>query len=267
MNVFKFELKNKIKSLILWQFAFASIAFLFMTFYPTFSKDTELFDLILQNYPEMLLKAFGLNREVSLSSVLGYFSFVFSFTQLCLAIQASYYGFSLLTLEQREFTADFLLSKPKSRVNLYLSKVGAVLLTLFCTHVILWPIQILSIEVFRSGHTYDMIILLKVLLGTFFLSLTFFFISLGLSMMFKKINNVLSMALALSFGTYVLQMLKGIIGGDYLGLLTPFYYFDTNRIIASKTLSTQSFVFLIITGIVGVTYSMYVYQRRDIKSL
>lgn len=267
MNVLIFEFKNKIKTLILWEIGFAFIAFLFMTFYPTFSKDTEVFDLIIKNYPEMLLKAFGLNREVSLSSVLGFFSFVFSFTQLTLAIQASYYGFSLLTIEQREFTADFLLSKPKSRTDIYLGKLFGTLLLLIVTHLFLWPIQILSIEIFRDGHTYDMMVLLRILLGSFFLSLSFFFISLGLSMLFKKINNVLSMALAISFGTYVLQMLKGIIGGDYLGLFTPFYYYETNQIIASGKLSTDSFLFLGVTCFVGLAYSLFVYRARDIHAL
>ena len=51
-------------------------------------------------------------NNLDMSSVLGFFSFVFLFCQICLAIQAANYGFSLVSVEERELTADFLLAKP-----------------------------------------------------------------------------------------------------------------------------------------------------------
>ncbi len=38
--------------------------------------------------------------EVDLSTVLGYYSFIYLFAQLCLAIQAGNYGFGLVSIEE-----------------------------------------------------------------------------------------------------------------------------------------------------------------------
>ena len=64
---------------------------------------------------------------IDLATVLGYFGLVFLFVQLCLAIQAANYGFALVSVEEREWTADFLLAKPVGRSQIMTSKLLAAL--------------------------------------------------------------------------------------------------------------------------------------------
>ena len=122
MNIFTYELKMYRNSIIIWSISIAGLLVLFMGIYPSMAADAALMDMILENYPEAMLKAFGMAGSLSLSSVLGYFTFTFAFVQLCLAMQSSYYGFHFLSVEERELTADFLMSKPVSRRRIIISK-------------------------------------------------------------------------------------------------------------------------------------------------
>ena len=87
--------------------------------------------------PKELLAAFGMDT-IDLSTVLGYFSFILMFAQLCLAIQAGNYGFGLVSIEESELTADFLMTKPVSRVRILTSKLLAVLANLIITNLVVW---------------------------------------------------------------------------------------------------------------------------------
>ncbi len=73
-----------------------------------------------------------------MATVLGFYGFVFLFVQLCLAIQAGNYGFGLVSIEESELTADFLLSKPVSRAQILTGKLLAALTSLLVTALVLW---------------------------------------------------------------------------------------------------------------------------------
>ena len=71
---------------------------------------------MMEKFPEELLIAFGMNN-MNYATVLGYISFYFLFIQLCLAIQAGNYGFGLVSIEENELTADFLVDVNRSVVH------------------------------------------------------------------------------------------------------------------------------------------------------
>ncbi len=114
---------------------------------------------------------------VDLSTVLGYFGFVFLFVQICLAIQAANYGFSLVSIEEREWTADFLLAKPVGRTQILTSKLLAALSGLTITNVVVWISSFVFINLFKGDRTYEAKPLLLLLLSIVVFQL--FFLSRG----------------------------------------------------------------------------------------
>lgn len=111
MNIYKHEFRANLKSVITWSASLASLLFVFTALFPSMARDAALLNETLAQMPPELLTAFGMNG-MDLSTVLGFFSFEFVFCQICLAIQAANYGFSLVSVEERDLTADFLLAKP-----------------------------------------------------------------------------------------------------------------------------------------------------------
>lgn len=266
-NVFKYELKMILKSTAIWSVVIAAMLVMFFALFPTFASDASFMEQILKNYPEEMLKVFGMNTGLPLSSVLGYLVFTFAFIQLLLAVQSSYYGFSLLSIEEREFTADFLMSKPVSRIGILNAKIFSGLIAIIITGILTCIAIVVSIELFKEGKTYDFDKLL-VLMGSIFLfQLSFFSIGLLVSVSVSKIRNVLSYALGLAFATYTLNGIRAIIGGDLIGYLTPFSHFEPGYLLVEGHLHlTYSLISMIVTILCFIfTYILYI--RRDIHSL
>lgn len=112
MNIFKHEFNMKKKSIIIWSISLSVFVIFYMAFFPALAKDSLSFDSIMDSFPEEMLEVLGIRGGLSLTSLTGYFAMTFTMAQLGLAVQATNYGISILTEEEREGTADFLLSKP-----------------------------------------------------------------------------------------------------------------------------------------------------------
>ena len=115
----------------------AALILFFFSIFPAFSDQAALMNELLAKFPPQLRAAFGMD-SMDLSTVLGFYSFIFMFVQLCLAIQAGNYGFGLVSVEENELTADFLLSKPVSRAQVSTSKLLAALTSLLITDLVVW---------------------------------------------------------------------------------------------------------------------------------
>ncbi len=267
MNIFLFELKMYRKSIISWSVSIFGLLVIFMSFYPTMASDSAIMDMILENYPKEMLKALGMDGTLSLSSIFGYLSFIFVFSQLCLAIQSSYYGFHFLSVEERELTADFLITKPISRKMIISAKFAAACTSLLITNFFTWIGTFISIFLFKNGNEFDREILMVLLSSLFFFQLFFLSIGMLISVLVRKIRSVLTFSMALAFGLYILNAVRGIIDGKILGFITPFYHFEPNYILEHGTYNMPMAV--VSFGIIGISIALsyFLYMRRNIHSL
>lgn len=267
MNIFKYEFKTYIKSILVWSINIMSFLIIFMMFYPAFGRDSELLEKLLENYPEEMLKAFGMSTGLPLSSVLGYLAFVFVFVQLLLAIQSANYGFSFLSIEEREFTADYLMTKPVSRQSILLSKFFAAFLSLLITDLILVISTFLALELFKNGNDYEVKNVIVLLLSVPIFQLFFMSVGMFISVSVKKIKNVLSLSLSLSFGLYILNAMRAIFGGELLGYFSPFYHFEVGYILAEGKYDYKMIILSLLVIVISLVSSFVLYTKRDIYSL
>ena len=158
----------------------------------------------LASFPPEFRAAFGLG-DIDLSTVLGFFSLIYLLLQILLSIQAASYGFSLVSIEERELTADFLLTKPVARPWIMTSKLLAALAGIALTQVVVWVSTFGVINTFKGGRTYDPGLLLRMLLGLIVFQLFFLSVGLVISLLVKRVRSVTPYAMALGFGLYVLS--------------------------------------------------------------
>jgi ABC-2 type transport system permease protein len=264
INIFKHEFKMHFKSVITWSLSVTALIFLFFSLFPTFAQDAELLNEMMAEFPEELLMAFGM-AGVDLSTVLGYFGFLFLFAQICLAIQAANYGFSIVSIEERDLTADFLLAKPVSRIQIMTSKLLAALCGLAITNAIVWISSFVSINLFRDGRTYDTKPLLLLLLSIVVFQLVFLTVGLVISLLVKKVRSVTPFSMALAFGMYVLSAFGSMLGESKLENITPFKQFEPNYIIQNAAYDPLALISVtaILVSLVG---SYLLYTKRDIPS-
>jgi ABC-2 type transport system permease protein len=265
-NIYRYEFRARLKSVLIWSAALAVMVVFFFSIFPAFADEAELTNRMMANFPPVLLEAFGLNR-MDLSTVLGFYSFIFIFAQLCLAIQAGNYGFGLVSIEENELTADFLLSKPVSRRQVLTSKLLAALTSLLITELVVWGASFFAITTFRGNREYNLSTLTLLLFSMMILQ--FFFLSVGLviSLLVKRVRSVTPYSLGLGFGTYVLNAFSGVFGDVKLEYITPFKHMDPAYIVQHGALDTPLVLINVAITLISLVVSYWLYIRRDIPAV
>jgi ABC-2 type transport system permease protein len=264
MNIYNHEFKMHFRSVIIWCISQVVIIFLFTWIFSSIAVDAALLTETLSKFPRELLVAFGM-ENLDLSSVLGFFSFAFLFCQILLAIQAANYGFSILSAEERELTADFLLTKPVTRTRILLAKFLAALTGLTITNAVVWASSFIFINMFQGDRTFETGPLVLMLSSIVIFQLVFLTLGTFISLLVRRVRNVTTFSMGLAFGMYVLSAFGGMLGDVKLELITPFKHFDPNYIITNQAYSSTIWISVgyVLIAAVG-TYVLYL--RRNIPA-
>src|SRR3990172_12484750 len=265
-NIYRHELRTRLKSVVIWSLAIAALVVVYFSFSSVFADQAALMNQMLAKFPQELRAAFALDK-MDMSTVLGFYSLVFLFTQLCLAIQASNYGFGLVSMEEAELTADFLLSKPVSRTQVLTSKLLAALTGLSITNLVVWLSSYASISVFRGEREYEPRTLLLLLLSIVIFQLFFLSVGLVISLLVKRVRSVTPYGLGLGFGTYVLSAFSGVFGEVKLELITPFKHLDAADIVQHGAYDTPLVLLNVAVTLISLAVSYRLYIRRDIPAV
>ena len=265
-TIYRHEFQTRLRSVVIWSLGVAFLVIFYFSLFPAFSDQAALMNEMLARFPAEMRAAFGLDN-MDLATVLGFYSFEFLFVQLCLAIQAANYGFGLVSIEESELTADFLLSKPVSRTQVLTSKLLAALTGLTITNLVVWICTFVAILLFREGRAYDTSTLLLLLLSILIFQL--FFLSLGLviSLLVRRVRSVTPYGLGLGFGAYVLSAFSGVFGEVTLELITPFKHFDAAAIVKSGAYDTPLVLLNVAVSLIALVSSYWLYIRRDIPAV
>jgi ABC-2 type transport system permease protein len=265
-NIFLHEFRTRLKSVLTWSLGISALILFFFSIFPSFAEQAELTTQLLSKFPPALLEAFGMNR-MNLSTILGFLSLVMVFIQLCLAIQASNYGFGLVSIEENELTADFLLSKPVSRARVLTSKLLAAVSSLLVTDLVILLVTFISIILFNGGRTYELRTLNLLLLSMPILQLCFLSVGLVISLLVKRVRSVTPYSLGLAFGAYVLNAFAGVFGDVKLEYITPFKHLDPVYIVGYAAFNSPLVLLNLAISLIALGASYWLYIRRDIPAV
>ena len=265
MNIFLHEFKSYLKSVGIWSAANFLIILVYFSAFNAISLETAEMQTMLDAFPDELLIAFGMN-DMNFSTILGWFGVVFLFCQICLAIQASNYGISLVSIEERELTADFLLAKPVGRVKILTAKFLAAFAALTITNLVVWGSSFFTINLMRQGRSYDANALVMVLGPIVVFQLFFLSVGLLISLLMKRVRSVIPLSMALSFGMYILNAFGKMIGENSLEIISPFRHFDPNYIINHQAYNWSLAAISLGVILVAIPTSYLLYQKRNITA-
>jgi len=266
INIFQHEFRSRLKSVLIWSLALTFLIVFFFSIFPAFSSEARLMNEMLAKFPPELRAAFSM-ENMDLSTVLGFYSFIFLFAQLCLAIQASNYGFGLVSIEENEMTADFLLSKPVSRAQVLTSKLLAALACLTLTNLVVWVSSFVAIALFRNENNYEPSTLIKVLLTVVIFQIFFLCVGLLISQLVKRIRSVTPYALGLAFGAYIVNAFSGVFKDVKLEYITPFKHLDPTYIVQYGSYNTPLVLINVAVTLIALAASYWLYLRRDVPAV
>ncbi len=266
MNIFLFELKALRKSTFIWTCSIIALAALFLYIYPSMVSEAEDFKKLLGGYSPSVRAMLGINLDY-ITSILGFYSMIFSFIILCGAIQAMNLGTSIISKESRERTADFLLVKPVSRSTIVTSKLLAAFTTLLATDIVFLGVSSLIANSVKSAD-YSGKLFFMINLTLFFVQLIFLAIGVVVSVFFNKLKSVLPISLGVVFGTYMIGALIATEKNNELTrFISPFKYFDITYIIKNASYETQYLAAGAAIIVIAVAASYIIYNKKDIHAV
>lgn len=265
MNIYRQETRMNQLPMLYWTVGMLLGLLFFMFMFPAVAKDASVISQITSQFPPEVIRALGLNT-LDLSTVLGFYSYVFVFILLVGAVYALKLGISALSEEIRAKTADFLLSKPVRRTAIVSAKTLSIITLLLLQNLIYVPLALLITRL-TTRQEFDLHIFLLINLTLILIELFFMALGLLLSVIIKKIKNVLPIALGTVFAFWVIQMLNQTLADPTLAYLTPFAYFDLTRIIASGGYEYRYLLTNLILVILFTALAYFIYQRQDMPSV
>ncbi len=259
------EFRFRLKSALIWSAAAIAVIFVYLAFYPPLADEAAIMNKAMANFPPQFLQAFGM-QHMDWGSIMGFYGFVFLFVQVLLAVQASLAGFGLISTDETEFIADFLLARPVARSQVLTDKLLAAFFALTITNAAVWAGSLAALNLFQMGRGYDLRAVL-LLLGSIVI-FQLFFLSVGLFIsLVVRVRSVLSFAMGLALGLYALGALSSILGDVKLGWISPFTHFEPNRIIETGAYDLPLAMISITVIILALAGSFWRYRRRDIPAV
>lgn len=265
MNIFLYELKANRKTAMIWTVVLIGVALMYLMIYPSFTKDMSQVNKMIEGYPLVVRKAMGLSME-SFSTLLGFYGFVFTYITLCGSIQAMNIGTSILSKEIREKTADFLMTKPVSRVTIMTSKLLAAFCTLVSTNAV-YLFVVIVFSKFISKESFDTKKFILITLTLILIQLMFMAIGIIISVIAKKIKSVISITISTVFGFFIISMLGSVIGDKAVRYITPFKFYDTSYIIKHAAFEGNFIIFEAILIVAAILLSYVIYMKKDIHAV
>lgn len=264
MNIFLHELKAYRRSIIIWACSMTLLSVMYIFIFKGLGQDIENFKAFLNNMPDVMKKVFNIYIE-SMSTLEGFYSFIFSFVVLCGSIQAMNIGTAIVSKEQRDKTADFLMTKPVSRINIMTSKLIAAFSVLVITNIIYLVLTIIAATVVVNEFSLKLFFMISVTM--FFVQLIFMALGIMISVIVGKIKSVISVSLSTVFGFYIIGSLGSILGEERVRYMSPFRYFDTAYIIEHEAYEVSFIVIGIAFVITAIAGSYLVYLKKDIHAV
>lgn len=267
-NIYRWELKRYRTSTIVWCVSIGGLIVLGMAFFPLMVQDEVMQHItafLETGFMKSLMTAFGAD-VASLTNVLGFyctrnamfFQILGSFFSIMLASK-------ILAREEHDKSAEFLLSKPVTRVQVLSSKFLAYLTYLVILNVVIVAVGFISLEMFKSGTDYRVSAFLTHHFYTFLLMLVFGALGLFVSLLIRRGRPMTNIAIGIVMGTYFFDFLSKITpAADKLGYISPFKFIDTGVMRIDYGLDWWRVLYFAAVSIVLIAATFGMYKKKDI---
>lgn len=260
MRICKHELRMGRTSLLIWTAAISFMLGLCILIYPEMS--TQMGDVSAM-FADMgsFSAAFGMDR-INFGEFTGFFGVECgNILGLGGGFYAALLGICVLSKEEKEGTAEFLLTHPISRTQIIAEKLCAVFLQIVMLNAVAIGFTALAVIVIGEDVSVKTISLL--FLAYFLMQLEIAAITFGISAVLRSQSMGIGLGLAAVF--YFLNIAANLTeDAGFLKYITPFGYTDGADIIEKQAINGGYLAVGLCFAVAGIGFAFWKYGKKDI---
>ena len=260
MTLVKHELRQGKTSFLIWT---ASVGFLLAVCIFLFPEMKEQMDGVNDIFASMgsFTEAFGMDR-LHFGTLIGFYAVECgNILGLGGAFYASLCAVGILSKEEKDKTAEFLLTHPVSRKRVLTEKLIAVLIQITAMNIIIYALAVGSIAAVGEAIPWREISLLH--LAYYLLQLELAGICFGISAFLHK--GSVGVGLGMAVMMYFLNLIANIAdAAEFLKYITPFGYCEAADIVSNGSLDSTLVMIGAVMGICGIMIAYLKYTKKDI---
>lgn len=260
MTLIKHELKQGWKSLLIWTISIGFFVAICVFMYPEMESEMEGVNDMFSSMGSFTA-AFGMDR-LNFGTLIGFYAVECgNILGIGGAFFAALLGISALAKEEKERTAEFLLTHPVSRVRIITEKLASVMLQILIMNIVIFLLSIISITAIGEEIPWNEICLLH--LSYFLVQVELAGICFGISAFMRR--GGLGIGLGIATVMYFLNIIANISeNAEFLKYITPFGYAEGADLIADMSLDASKVIFGMILFLIGIIFSYVKYSHKDI---
>lgn len=261
MTVFLHELKQNRISLTVWSAVIAFMLGVSILIYPEMASQMGDISDMFANMGAFS-DAFGMD-QLNFGEFMGYFG-VECGNVLGLGgpIFAAITAVVALAKEEKNKTAEFLLTHPISRRRIITEKLFAVITQITVLNLSVMAVSYIASTIIGEDPEWGKLAL--IFLAYFLLDLEVAFICFGLSAFLRRGGFAVSLGITMAF--YFMNILANITDEiEFLKYITPYGYTDSGYIINKGALDIKYMWVGMIFAAAGIVTAYTVYTKKDIK--
>lgn len=260
MTLVKHELKQGKTTFLIWTISVGFLLAVCVFLFPEMKKEM---DGISETFASMgsFTAAFGMDR-LNFGTLIGFYAIECgNVLGLGGAFYAALCAVGILSKEEKDKTAEFLLAHPVSRTRIITEKLIAVLTQITAMNLIIYALSIASMVMIGEEIPWKEVNLLH--LAYYLLQIELAGICFGISSFLSK--GSVGIGLAIATMMYFLNLIANIAeAADFLKYITPFGYCDGADIVNSLSLDSTMVAIGMVIGIGGIAAAYLHYTRKDI---
>ena len=261
MTLVKHELRQGRTALLIWTAAIGFLLTVCVFLFPEMKGEME-------NIGDMFgsmgafSDAFGMD-QLNFGTLVGFYAIECgNVLGLGGAFYAAICAAGILSKEEKDKTAEFLLSHPVSRTSILTQKLIAVVVQITVMNLVVYLLSVGSMAVIGETIPWKEINLMH--LAYYFLQLELGGICFGISAFLRKgsLGAGLGVAVMLYFANLISNMAEV---AEFLKYITPFAYCDGADIVTNGKLDLLLLSLGLVVMLIGIGSGYWQYTRKDIQ--
>ena len=264
-NLFIRELRSNAFSLLIWIAIITILITVTMSVYGTFLENNSKVLGMMSIFPKGVLVFKGISNINDLFSVLGFYSVNNVIYMLVLgSIYAIVLSSNILLKEEYNRSAEYLLSWPLTRSDVFISKFAVVILDIFILNLITAAAGFICLEINkREPFSINAFMILSIY--TFLLNLFFGALGMFVSTLIKRPKPITAFSIGLVLILYFIYTLSKITESlAQIGYISPFKYVSLDTLNPAYRLEFFNLLYLAGLSFLLTGLAFLFYKRKDI---